>query len=136
MSLLLNIVLPAIVAVPLALFGALWISPDYDFFGVGPALAGYGLAPSAFGKKTIAQAPPRPMALPTPTAPAVEHETNSPAEPADSADAAATDSPSGEVRLQRIPRPRCPRLLLQSQNRPSPGKNRVPRSPLKNPPTP
>ena len=48
-----NIVLPAVVAIPLALYGALWISPDYDFLSMGPKLAGYGLAPSSFNKRPI-----------------------------------------------------------------------------------
>ncbi len=91
-GLMLNVVLPAIVAVPLALYGALWISPDYDFFGVGPGLARYGLAPSSFNKRTIAQAPTMPVVPPvtTPAEPEPNPATDNPEPPA------ATETPEGE----------------------------------------
>jgi hypothetical protein len=95
-GLLLNVVLPAILAVPLALIGALWISPDYDFFAVGPALAGYGLAPSSFNKRTMAQAPLKPLVFPVAVSPAAEPETKPPVEASESPVPVANDAPSGE----------------------------------------
>ena len=97
-GLLLNVVLPAIVAVPIALIGALWISPDYDFFGFGPKLAGYGLAPSSFNKRTIAQNQnaTKPLVLPGPVSPAAEPETKPPVEASESPVPVANDAPSGE----------------------------------------
>lgn len=90
-GLMLNVVLPAILAVPLALYGALWISRDYDFFGVGPRLAGYGLAPSSFNKPTVAQNPMRPLVLPVANPPAAEPETK-PAEASEPAAPSVTDA--------------------------------------------
>ena len=105
-GLLLNVVLPAILAVPLALIGALWISPDYDFFDVGPKLAGYGLAPTSFNKRTIAQNQnaPKPLVLPVAVSPAAEPETKPPVEVSETPAPAATDAPSGE------PAPSAPAL--------------------------
>jgi hypothetical protein len=95
-GLMLNVVLPAILAVPLALIGALWISPDYDFFGVGPKLASFGLAPTSFNKRTLAQNPTKPPVLPVANPPAVEPEAKSPADTSETPAPVVTDAPSDE----------------------------------------
>jgi hypothetical protein len=48
-----NVVLPGVVAVPIALYGLLWLGPDYDFFNIGRKLPA-AIVPAAFNKPSQA----------------------------------------------------------------------------------
>lgn len=101
--------LSSVLGLVLALYGALWIGKDYDFFNLGSKLPSF-MVPAAYGKKMVAVAPPQQQRLPEPAAaenaappPAEEppgaaaEQATPPAaaaanEPADSAPAPAADS--------------------------------------------
>jgi hypothetical protein len=59
LSTVLSAVLGAVVAIPLTLYGLLWLGPDYDFLGMGRRLYGWGVpVPSAFARPTYVAAKP------------------------------------------------------------------------------
>jgi hypothetical protein len=88
-----------------ALYGTLWISPDYDFFHIGPTLASWGLAPSSFNKKQIAREsslnfpragkPTDPVVIPSPEPQDTPSGDSPDASPAPTDEAATT--PAGEA---------------------------------------
>ncbi len=97
-----SVMLGAVVAVPLTLYGLTWLGKDYDFLKLGPTLASYKIPVRAeyskgravaVAQQPIAVAPPA-QATPTKTPPATE---NPPADtaalqPADAPPAAPSDS--------------------------------------------
>jgi hypothetical protein len=96
-----KIVLPSLLAIPLALYGALFIGKDYDFFNIGPKLPAW-MAPAAFAKKTIAQniSPQLPPTTPLPDETAA---AEPPAE--DSAPPALDASASPPPPVEEVPQP-------------------------------
>lgn len=121
---LLAVVLPGLIAVPLALYGALWLSPAYDVVGLAKWLPSAAL-PASFKKPkpstTLAMAPPAAPVLPAaePEAPAVEPSAEaaapegSTAEPAPSSEAPAepaaeTDPPATEPPAPAATEPSTP----------------------------
>ncbi len=94
---LVSLLLSTVIALPLTLYGLLWLSPDYDFFKIGRTLAAWHVpVPAKFSKtqapRVVATAPPstapqtppsQPAAAETATAPpAAESAVTPPAGPA------------------------------------------------------
>ncbi len=83
---LVSVALPAVIAIPIALYGALWISKDYDFLGLGNFLPS-AMLPAEFSKQPtqLAQYTP-PVPAPAATVPQTPSEEPAAEEP--TADAA------------------------------------------------
>ncbi len=91
---LVSVLVPTVIAIPLALYGALWLSPDYDLLGFGKLLPKFML-PASFSKtRTIAKIPPvsaPPQQLPETETPA-EQPASGEQPPAEPAAAAPSDN--------------------------------------------
>jgi len=88
---LFSVVLAGLIAIPLALYGALWISSDYDFIGMRKWLPSVML-PAAKPTRSLAQAPPTP-----PPATPVDTSSVVPGEPAAEEPAATAQAPTEEA---------------------------------------
>ncbi len=78
---LVSVLLPAVIAIPLALYGALWISKDYDFLGLGNYLPS-AVLPAEYSKKPTQLAQYTPPATPAPVAPETPAKETAPEETA------------------------------------------------------
>jgi hypothetical protein len=96
-----------LLAIPAALYGVLWLGPDYDFVGLSSYLPSAAL-PAEYNKKTIARTTftppatqPVPVAEPAADEPAADDDTGTPhttARPTvDEGDAPAADEPVAEA---------------------------------------
>jgi hypothetical protein len=139
-GMLVSVMLGGVVALPLALYGIMWMGPDYDFFKVGKTLASWKIPlPAAFSKsqqpRMIAAAPtstPPAQAIPV-AAPAGTPPETAPPETAP-ADAAPQDTPPSEPVAEQPAAPAAtsapsteppvspPAADLPAASEPSPGK--------------
>ncbi len=99
---LVSVVLPAVIALPIALYALLWISPSLDFLGLADFLP-RAMLPASFTKSKFAQNTQQPVTVQFPTS----TEPEPTLEPTDDATAASepTDEASGEHTVGRVPTP-------------------------------
>ena len=92
-STVLSAALGALIAVPLALYGVLWLGPDYDFLGLGESLHNWGVpVPASYGRRVAAK-PPSPS-YPAPGGATQSSDATQPPALADDPGSLPTESPT------------------------------------------
>ena len=114
---LVTLLLGAVIAVPLALYGMLWLGPAFDFFGIGPKLPS-AMVPASFSKssraKLVAQVPTQP--LPTQPVQQPVADTTLPVQPP--AVAPEAQAPTGPSETQAADKPAADAPVLPTNTTP------------------